>query len=244
MELLFDHAVSRIEEFYEKAAYTQGWSFLYTSRATIECPNGLMFVGLNPGGADAMGSAHPSSEEGNAYRIESWANGAKNALQHEVEALFEAIRLTPLVSGAPTLEQIFDQTLTANLCPFRSASWNQLRERDAAIRFSKDLWQDLIAKTRPRVIFAMGASAYWGFASVLEGLGGDRSGGASFPTGWGKARFRVRTFSGRWGRTVLAGLPHLSRYRVMTHANSAPQVERLIDYLVEKAIPPTRLRSS
>jgi hypothetical protein len=95
-----------------------------------------MFVGVNPGGS-SYGHPIESVEEGNAYRIEHWGKGNEpNPLQIQVRGLYE---LLSEKLGQPSVDNLMDQTLVANFCPFRSPSWDSLPGQAQSVAFSREL---------------------------------------------------------------------------------------------------------
>lgn len=181
--------------------YRLGWRLLASPANTLDGAE-VAFIGLNPGGAEERPDhAEFAMEPGrSAYRDESWgaAPGAAR-LQREVLALFGRIGVAP------------EEVLAGNLVPFRSPSWTDLHDRRAALAFGAGLWRDILARARPKLVIAMGAESWRALAAILEAGPARR-----VPLAWGRVAGRAAAFPG--GR--LTGLPHLSRFPIVTREAS------------------------
>jgi hypothetical protein len=243
MSQLLDVQIAKIDREYIKikelgCAY--GWRFLYTPANTLMRPNGLMFLGLNPGGCGS--SVVRTVEEGNAYRVEYWKNEPKklpNSLQNQVRAFFQLLAQSQLGERAShDCKRLMDETLTSNFCPFRSPSWTEFRPkkaRVAAIDFSIMLWAEIIPEVRPRVIFCMGATQYPYLNCLLENISSECGTEEHLPTGWGDIQFAVRQYKCAGWTTILARMPHLSQYKLLNSPKYADKVDAFIGKLANVA---------
>ncbi|RAH95677.1 hypothetical protein DLJ53_34095 [Acuticoccus sediminis] len=198
----------RIEAAYIASGNALGWRFLMSPPAVLDGAQ-VAFIGLNPGG-----SVRPSEHAefamgaGSAYALESWAGHPPGCspLQREVLLLFDRIGVAP------------DTVLAGNLVPFRSRDWGGLRNRKNALRFGGELWRDVLARAGCTLIVTMGAVVT---DTIAPMLGCDRS--MTRPIGWGKVKGVQSTFVGG----TLVGLPHLSRYRVISRPQCSAPLEAL-----------------
>ena len=225
---LFEEAVEEIKRAYSELDHQLGWRLLYTPAATLGPGAQLLFAGLNPGGKHPLPPA-PSSEDGNAYRIDTWGpNGQKSSLQLQVCALFE--RIAVHVPGMDR-DVLMDRSLTANFCPFRSPSWDTLPNRARSIGFSRTLWSRLMNGITPSVVICMGTLTAQHFDAVFQQAGWSQVDEVKSPVSWGRVTYSVRHLR-RNGRELKAiRLPHLSRYRIVGRSRSEPSIEQLADII-------------
>lgn len=190
--------------YYPNAAL--GWRLLYSPRRVLSGAR-VAFLGLNPGGR-SLRPEHGefSSEAGSAYRreVEDW--GTSSPLQDQVMALFQRLNVSP------------EDVLAGNLVPFRSPSEDTLAGAMDAIAFGRNLWKDIFNKVRPSVVVTMGGTANREVSALL-GVKNIRS----YPTGWGNyTATRGQFTGGTW-----VGLPHLSRFGIMTRSASGEALDQL-----------------
>ena len=176
---------------------TLGWRFLYSPCDTLNGAR-VAFIGLNPGGTviDEDHSTY-AMDQGSAYRDESWGGHApgESPLQKQVLALFRMLDVAP------------EKVLAGNLVPFRSRDWASLTSPENSLKFGKKLWTDVLRRARPPLVITMGASATSAIADVV-GAGNM----TKHPTGWGKVTMSTGDYPGG----LLVGLPHLSRFGIVT----------------------------
>ena len=190
----------RIEREYEAGRYGAGWRFLYGPASTLHGAD-VAFIGLNPGGSERDPyRAEFSCEAGSAYVRESWAGHppGEAPLQWQVRTLFDGLGEVPA------------SVLAGNLVPFRSRDWDSLPSSERATAFGLELWRDVLRSAEPSLIVTMGGTSF----DLLARLYGIAP--RSVPTGWGRV-------SARWGEADgcrIVGLPHLSRFRIVTRPQS------------------------
>ena len=231
MDDIFDKAIKKIENAYEKQGYGLGWCFLHSSKKTLTSSTKLMFVGINPGGG---GSSTPipslppsqfiqaSCEEGNAYRVKDWGETGRQH-QNEVQKMFR--RLSSVGIGT-SWEDLMDNTLTSNFCPFRSpgGGWTR-QDRDdkkEAVQFSYELWSDILPHLEPKVIICDGNggdSAFGYFTELFGRLDFDVRRKGDFPFSYEGERRSIKKnyLYGHSNKFVdIIGLPHLSWNQIFT----------------------------
>jgi len=220
----FSNLVDLIDTEYGQRGDTLGWRWLYSPRQTLSRAN-VALVGLNPGGSSYEPPV-PSSEQGSAYATESWGGlpPGHSTLQRQVLSLFSCLGVKA------------DDVLTGNLVPFRSRSWEALVNRPAAVTFGQRLWQEVFAAHRPEMIIAMGNTARDALVEVLGAY--DRK---YVTVNWGSL---VGTYWALPNGGRLVGLPHLSRYGIITRAVSQSALLELFGerYDKDKKLPPSLLR--
>lgn len=194
---------ARIERRYRDSGHGLGWRLLYSPAVVLEGAHAA-FVGLNPGGGERRDDhAEFAMSSGSAWAVESWKGKppGEAPLQRQLLSLFEMLGERP------------EDVLAGNLVPFRSPDWKALPgDRKAAVAFGKDLWRDMILRARPSLVIASGKLP---FDALREALGGTEP--EKYGMSWGRA-------SGRrcaWTGGELVGLPHLSRYPVITSRRDA-----------------------
>jgi uracil DNA glycosylase superfamily protein len=198
----------RIEKAYSNSGNTMGWRFLYSPEITLDEAR-VVFIGLNPGGSfeDKM-HGNFAMEKGSAYVGESWAGHppGESRLQKQVLALFARLDERPA------------EVLAGNLVPFRSPNWASLRNPTEALRFGSRLWSVALERAGPTVVITMGSVTTEAIAKVLqiEKL-------HKVHVGWGNVMAR----KGYFDKGMFIGLPHLSRYAIMTREKSTPYLDKL-----------------
>ena len=197
-QVFADGLKARIECRYRDGAYKLGWRLLYSPAIVLESAR-LAFVGLNPGGrARPNGHAEFAMPSGSAYAVESWKGKPPGTapLQRQVLSLFEMLGETP------------ENVLAGNLVPFRSPGWSDLPgDRKAAVEFGQHLWRDIICRARPALVVTYGDKPFVALHEILRASEPEKCG-----LDWGRYSARRCVFPG--GRLV--GLPHLSRFPVVT----------------------------
>jgi len=245
MNQLLDIQIAKIDRKYieiKELGCAYGWRFLYTPKDTLMYPNGLMFLGLNPGGHGSAENTVESVENGNAYRVEYWKDQSKkllNPLQKQVQAFFDLLAQSRLGERAShDSKRLMDETLTSNFCPFRSPSWAKFRPkeaRDAAVAFSTDLWTEIIPKIKPRLILCMGSTQYSHLNGLLENISSECGIEEHLPTGWGDIQFAIRQYKCAGRTTTLARIPHLSQYKLLNSPKYADKMDAFIGKLANIA---------
>ncbi|WP_288960138.1 uracil-DNA glycosylase family protein [uncultured Sulfitobacter sp.] len=198
----------QIEQAYQRSGNDLGWRFLYSPSTTLAGAR-VAFIGLNPGGSkEDWAHAKYAVEHGSAYSRESWARNAPgdHKLQKQVLALFKRLDVEP------------ETVLAGNLVPFRSPNWRSLRSRALSIQFGKELWAEVLSVSKPSVIVTMGTVTTKILSEMLKI---DRL--EKCPSGWG----RVSAYRGEFEGRRLVGLPHLSRYGIMTRPESSAHMDSL-----------------
>lgn len=201
----------RIVREYSTRGDALGWRLLYSHHSVLDSAD-LAFIGLNPGGGRAEPD-HPTfarPENSSAYLDERWKGypAGDEPLQRQVQSLFAYLGV-----AAPSV-------LAGNLVPFRSPSWDTLKDQRRALAFGLHLWRQILNRARPSLVIAMGKDT----SARLRELLGVRD-VASIPIGWGN----VAALKGRFGSSYFVGLPHLSRFRIFGRVSSAPAVRTLFD---------------
>jgi hypothetical protein len=121
-----------------------------------------------------------------------------------------------------------DETLAANFCPFRSPSLATLPNRKESLAFSRRLWDRIVARVRPAAIICLGDLPAREVATALRSGGyGVHAGLERGEVGWGSATYELAFYGSPETRTVLARLPHLSRYTIFGRPESRPAAARV-----------------
>ncbi|GAB5377142.1 MAG: hypothetical protein AcusKO_36040 [Acuticoccus sp.] len=198
----------RIEHAYVASENDLGWRFLMSPPFVLNGAD-IAFIGLNPGGSVKPNDhAEFAMSAGSAYEDESWAGSppGRSPLQRQVLLLFKMLGTRP------------DEVLSGNLVPFRSPSWDTLSNKRGALRFGCDLWRDVIDRARPRLIVSMSSIATEALSRTLN-----THSPSTVPVGWG--RVSAKRFEYRSG--TLIGLPHLSRFGIVSRAQSQEPLRQL-----------------
>ncbi|MBO9471972.1 hypothetical protein J7413_00330 [Shimia sp. R10_1] len=202
---------AEIEDAYRRSRNSWGWRLLASPENTLSGAQ-VAFIGLNPGGT-VVHSEHsiyamPSGHS--AYVDESWAGhiAGQSPLQRQVRALFSRLDVAP------------HAVLAGNLVPFRSPDWKSLQDPKGSLAFGKDLWSRILSRAKPPIVITMGGDTT---KAIVELLG--VSDLARYPVGWGNVTAQRGAFDGG----TLIGLPHLSRFGIMTRTKSADFLDKLFE---------------
>jgi len=195
-------------EEYRKGGCGLGWRLLASPVHVLEGAD-IAFIGLNPGGrVDPPDHPRFAPKKGSAYVTERWAGAppGQSPLQVQVRALFDRLDVKP------------ENVLAGHLVPFRSPSWEDLRNRDASLCFGERLWKRILDRARPELVIAMGKPVFEVLSKSLGVIDVREC-----PLAWGEIKGRVGHGSGK----TLVGLPHLSRFGVATREKSQPGLRSL-----------------
>lgn len=191
-----------------------GWRLLYSPRRVLFGAR-VAFIGLNPGGK-YIDPDHGefSTEAGSAYRkdVEDW--GPNTSLQEQVLSLFER------------LGEEAEDVLAGNLVPFRSPSEKSMQGATEALIFGTQLWTEIFTLARPSVVVSMGGTANRAISGLLN-----VQGITPYATGWGN----YKAYRGQFPRGTWIGLPHLSRFGIMTRSASDLAVDELFKGVSERS---------
>ncbi len=208
---LFKQLVSKIRHTYRDLDHHLGWRFLYSSRETLKPSTEIIFVGLNPGGKE-FEKPQASCESGNAYRSEKWNKKppSHNALQEQVCLLYEGIAKA---IHSQSRDKLMDESLAGNFIPFRSQSIPKLDSPDPCRKLAREIWSSVLDYVKPRLVITMGREVTDEIVGLIE-----EHATVAVPTkrktGWGEITYDLRRASLGGHRTLIIGLPHLSRFRI------------------------------
>ena len=198
----------RIEKFYTQHGYQLGWRLLASPKATLQTAD-IALIGQTPGG-DRDYPEHPNfcTRPGeSAYRDEVWGDYRRGEapLQKQVCVLFDRLGVAP------------HDVLSGHFVPFRSPEYDELRHKKEAEAFSRKLWQDIFDVAKPKLVIALGGVAFAGLHGILQGTEIEK-----ISIDWGKVSARRADCN----QCVLVGLPHFSRFPIMSRKNSAEGLNR------------------
>lgn len=189
-----------------------GWTFLYCPQERIKTAR-FAVVGLNPGGG-ARGDAFTYPEQwecrdGNAYFQQNWGASPDKPSPMQIQ-----VREWHHLAGVGE-----DDSLCAQLVPFRSRNWKELANKGDVLEFSRALWTWVLSECPARTYVAMGQVAGAMLADLLQCSDEERT----FRTGWGGAKIHLRSAAD--GRRVVI-MPHPSRYRIFCRPQDKDLVAR------------------
>jgi hypothetical protein len=202
----------QIDKEYDRLGHTLGWRFLTCPGAVLSAKTEVVFVTLNPGG-NVDRPEHPrlSCEDGSPYLTESWSGQrpGRSNLQVQVQALYKRFGIS------------FDETLSGQLVPFRSPSWEELPRREESLAFGQRLWAQVIKIVKPSLVIGMGKKK---LRQPLRQILGTPIESIDVPVNWGPVSAGLDWFPG----CALITLPHLSRFGIMTRPQSESAISELI----------------
>lgn len=186
--------------------YTDGFKLLFCPWRLIDTADTL-FLSLNPGN-DPSGEFMriASDERGNSYLVEREAKHSPMADQYH--------QLCEFIGKDP------EEVLTGTLMPFRTAKWNQSRDRlnvDVATPF----WRQVLEASKIRQVICMGREAEDAVVDLTRAKLNRQ-----IPANWGKLNIRRHTSA--CGVQVF-GLLHFSTYKMFGREACIPQLAKLFD---------------
>jgi hypothetical protein len=231
---LFNESCGQIESEYKQLGHRLGWRFLTGPMANFSTDVDVAFVTLNPGGSvDVVEHPRTSSEAGSAYLVESWDgySPGQSPLQQQVRGLFS--RLAG-ISGAPSGEVLLSKSLTAHFVPFRSPTFDDLKNQTASVAFATRLWTRILRELRPRLVITMDTTSTPVLESILRSSQDVTSSAKSLPIGWGSYSAQLIRFGGpRDATRALLRFPHLSRFKVFGRSASANCLDNIFSETAE-----------
>ena len=200
---------TQIEAAYRSSGNDLGWRLLYSPSSVLDGAQ-VAFIGLNPGGSvRPVDHSEFSMTSGSAYVVEKWGNGnepGQSPLQKQVRALFRRLEVDP------------ERVLAGNLVPFRSPSWDSLKNQRNALHFGENLWNEIFQRARPKLVIGLGGDTFSALSRILSVFNVQ-----SIRVGWGNVSGTRALFKGG----LLVGLPHLSRFGIVTRIQSAAPLREL-----------------
>lgn len=197
-----------------------GFKLLYCPAQNLVQHNGLLVLGLNPGGGPH--DEQLDEPDGISYEVGRWAreNPGKARLQEQGMTLLRHLRPTT-----------FRNSVVSNVCVFRSAQWTRL-ETYRYEAFVKEFWEPALRAIEPfRLVVFISAKA----RALGKSLFPRSAHTASWTRPvWGNAS--VRYFAGAPGNGVphVLELPHLSRFRFVSAGDERwESIKPLLADLVE-----------
>lgn len=101
-------------------------------------------------------------------------------------------------------------------------------QRDESIAFSRDLWGDILGSVTPSAIVCLGDRPARELGATLVSSGWRLSGRPEIGlVGWGDVTYELAYYDFAGARTLLARLPHLSRFGIFGRPASKEATDRL-----------------
>jgi len=194
-------------------------TLLYSACTTLQ-PGKYYFLGLNPGGADEETHSIRKSLDNlsalmdNAYLDQDWGSSSRSygtglhPLQKNFKGLFEALGEDPCTVCASNL--IFTRSIGE-----KGAGGQSRAELCWPVHAA------ILEIVRPKAIITFGRQP---FNFIADKLGGTTP--TYFPAGHGSWTLR---FSVLRNGEKLIGLPHLSRYSLMSHPEVVKEIKKYVD---------------
>lgn len=209
---VFDSIAQDIRAGYLHVKPKLGWRFLYTPRSTFRPRVQIAVLALNPGG-QRYATPSISYENGNAFRDErGWRDDEPellNPFQEQMIKLF-AVLSRGLRHADP--DEIMKDSLVANLCPYRSASWSKLSSKDAALATAHKIWTDAFQVVKPKIMVTLGRVVLNELRGIKPEWFADSRRTRQIPTSWGAVECMLA--GPARSSPLVIGLPHLSRFKV------------------------------
>lgn len=199
----------QIEDAYLRSGNHLGWRLLASPVSVLQGAD-IAFIGLNPGGSNRPAD-HPEfcTAGGSAYVTEIWTekkSPGESRLQLQVRSLFSKLDVEP------------EKVLAGNLVPFRSPSWEKLNNRTRSLDFGIGIWSDILKRAKPSLVICMGGETFHALSRILDSRDLQK-----ISINWGSIVAKHARFDGG----ALVGLPHLSRFGIITRSQSEDALKSL-----------------
>jgi hypothetical protein len=226
---LFQELVEIIKEEYKSNSNDMEWRFLQTSKNTLVQNNGIVFISQNPGGKqDQNYQPLESCEKGCAYVTESWRGKepGTSKLQIQIQFLFKEIanRL-----GVEDYRKLMEYSLCGHFIPFRSTSFESLKDKERTIGFSRKLWQKILSNLKVQLIFCIDNNTYKNISEILTNLSYHKVQEKRYPIAWGDYKCSIANFEKDGQKITLVWLPHLSTFSIFGRERSKEAVSQIMD---------------
>ncbi|MBC6406613.1 MAG: hypothetical protein GDA40_00235 [Rhodobacteraceae bacterium] len=203
----------RIERAYTQSGNDLDWRFLASPCSTLDGAE-VAFIDLKPGGKGHVpGQTRFCTEPGkSAYVDEQWPGRPHGGapLQIQMQKLFHGLRVKP------------EEVLAGHLVPFRFSDQAGLRNRKFVMDFCEQIWGEVLAHAKPKLVVALGREAQKVTARVL---GVDAGSINKIKVGWGDYCGTRARFPGG----VLVHVPNLSRFKIIGKPESKEGLARLFE---------------
>lgn len=218
---------------HDDLGHEHGCRFLYTPARTLAPDTRMAFISANPG-YDKFVEPIWSVEKGNAFRDDMepwWPERQKRGLRRQVQLFFATLAKA---LGTPA-DQLMDETLTFNFCPFRSPDWDSLPNAAESLKFSQQTCENVLDIVEPPAIVCNGMNVAGELDRILQARGRVIEGPVSRPIGWktpagGEYTYSAARYTPKRGRQVtMVGFPHLSRFGIFGRPESQPATTEIVD---------------
>jgi hypothetical protein len=127
-----------------------------------------------------------------------------------------------------------DDTLTLNLCPFRSQNWATLHKKRRSIAFSRDMWADIFEITEPACIVCCGRPPAKELGKVLrKARGAQPVDFQSRPIVWASYRYELTRYRTPKGTVTLVYIPHLSHFPIFGREASREACAEIVQAITQ-----------
>lgn len=232
----FEYFTNQIEKKYRNLLGLKwGWRFSYGPKETFYNNNGILLIGLNPGGGqESRTDILPSFEKGNAYLFEEWGYApGKNPLQRQVITLFKGV--ADRISS--DYVELMNHSFTSNIIPFRSPRLERLPHKKEIVLFSKNLWDELSDIVNPNVVITIGNSSTCSAYSILREIyskKGFEIDEEEIPINWGNYKTYAAKLRKDEKEITIVGLPHLSTFRFIERDSSRDATNIIVEKIAAK----------
>jgi len=194
----FKYSIKQIEKKYSELDLKDSWRFLYTPKSTLLDNNGLVIMGLNPGGT--ADEPIPSVESGNAFLTEEWGS----LFQAKTVKFMRGIALTTGLD----FESMMNNSLTSNAVPFRSSNFQSLENKWEAFKFARNLWLPILSEQPPKLVICLGNGREWSSYTLVRKIIGCTAPVKTYEKTIGTNTIKIS----RNAYTTVIGLPHFSNW--------------------------------
>lgn len=224
----------------DKLGYTLGSALSYNSFDSLMSPKyPIAFIGLNPGGKDYVKPTIESENGKCDYYYENWTvkgEGKKTPpdekdlapLQQQIIKLYK--RLADILCC--DYKYLMDNSIMANLVPFRSPNWNSLSNKNESLTFSRELWSSIIASSKVSLVICMSSISFFQIGEILNGKGYNclDTESETKRIGWGSVTYQIKKYMKNDSEILVIRLPHLSRYKIF----NSEKCSLVIEYIFMK----------
>lgn len=227
-----------------------GKSLFYVPLENINRYNGIIFMGVNPGGTlDSADKACELSFTGkglSSYHAGKWLGvPGEDRLQIQVRkmfvGLFGVLRQSKFsyqdfrtVEASQDYREFFSGVIASNIFPFRSQNQGQIEH---IVNTNKahlnEFWTSILGNKicSTKLIISMGKLPYSYFSDFLKSAGYSLEEETNLMVGWGKIKASYCSYAKAGHRIQMIKLPHLSRFSIFRDGPQSKGIQELFSKL-------------
>lgn len=236
-EVFFEHCCQEIASEYRNLGYTEGYRFLLCPKRLFNEKTTILFLGLNPGvDKDNITKVYSSEscEHGCAFFSEEW-DGKTQGTQHLQAQVIEMFSALKHAMGVDKSTERFanEDILSAYFIPFRYSELSKLKNKNDAIKFSYELWKEILDKISPEIIITLGKDVAKHLSKILDEKGYRKDKELSIPSGWKGQKLEVLNYKRDNSCITIGVMLHLSHFKIFSRDACNASIQEFMKELIK-----------